>query len=279
VAALRPVTDPRDRDRAFSEARARVARALVDAARHWAATRPNVAVLYSGGLDSSLVARLLAAYSTVSLWTIGLPGARDLEDGRTGAALLELPHREVLLTAAAVREQLGRSGDDVAGQLEPVRSVRLSVQLALRNCADEVVALGQGADELFYGYARYARFGADRAAAASDEDFRRLIETEWPWTVTTARTLAKEVGSVFVDPEVARAARELPPPDPALGEPPKWHLRCIARTLGVPQALVDRPKRALQYGTGIRRAIDRIAEEPGREGPGHDVPDTPTSLD
>jgi asparagine synthase (glutamine-hydrolysing) len=246
------------------ENRRAVAQALSDAAARWAVGRPRIGVLYSGGLDSSLSALLLSKHSSITLWTLGLPGAKDLAASRSGATALGLPLREIAVSASDVLDLLATPGAGWANEPEPGRSVRLSLRLALRGCDEKSVALGQGADELFYGYARYARLRASRSTDAAGEDLRRLTVEDWPWTMRTATSLGKEIASLFLDPEVVRGARRLPPPETAFGEPPKVHLRAVARSLGLPAELADRPKRALQFGSGIERVVRR--ETAGRNG-------------
>jgi len=41
----------------------------------------------------------------------------------------------------------------------------------------------------------------------------------------------------------------------------KLILRRVARDLGLPEPIVDRPKRAIQYTTGINKAIKKIAKQ------------------
>ncbi|HEY6238036.1 MAG TPA: asparagine synthase-related protein [Thermoplasmata archaeon] len=257
--------DERAPSREVREARVDVGQALRDAARRWAETRPKIGVLFSGGLDSSLTALLLSPHAAVSLWTLGLPNSKDLPDARSGAVALGLPLHEILFSAPDVREVLALPRAGWADPREPGRSVRLSLFLALRGCGETNLSLGQGADELFYGYARYARLDGPAAIAAASSDYLRLIDEDWPWTAGIAVSLGKEVGSIFLDPEVARRARRLPPPATMLGEPPKAHLRAIARSLGLAPQLAERPKRALQYGTGIERLVRREATSHRRE--------------
>ncbi len=119
-----------------------------------------VGVFLSGGLDSSLVAAIMVRYADpvwgpVCSFAAGTAGSSDLEAARRVADHLGLRHREIVYT-----------GDDVVAALpsvvhcmesyEPslVRSAVPNYLLARETAKTiKVVLTGEGADELFAGYA------------------------------------------------------------------------------------------------------------------------------
>lgn len=136
-----------------------------------------VGAFLSGGVDSSLVvARMQAlASSPVKTFTVGFDedGFDEAPRARAVAAALGTEHHEVRLTAADALElvpELPRWWDEPLGD-----SSQLATQLVCRFARQQVtVALsGDGGDELFGGYGRYA--GAFRRwQRLSRLPFRRL---------------------------------------------------------------------------------------------------------
>jgi asparagine synthase (glutamine-hydrolysing) len=71
----------------------------------------------------------------------------------------------------------------------------------------------------------------------------------------------------FAAYQVARFAVDLPIElkiQPKKGEQRKLLLRNVARNLGLPQAIVDRPKKAVQYSTGVSKSLRKIARQKHR---------------
>lgn len=235
-----------------------VAAALTAAVRDAASPGSAWTVLYSGGLDSSLVAHLVPDPPGCRLLVVGLPGARDLDAAASGATALGRELRTVPLELEEVRRVVDDASWEVSERPEPWRSVRAALVLALLPCRGGRALVGQGADELFYGYAHFSgsSSASDRERAAAD--LNDLRTREWPWTERIARRLGVVVRAPFLDERVIAAARALPPPDRGHGEGPKHYLRRAARTLGLPEEIVGRPKRALQYGSGVARAVERL---------------------
>jgi asparagine synthetase B (glutamine-hydrolysing) len=136
-----------------------------------------------------------------------------------------------------------------------------------------VVAVGQGADELFYGYAHSQGLSPASARDRAQRDWSILEGQEWPRAQRMARGYGLELRSPFVDPDVVRIARCLDPPGP--GDLPKIALRRAAEELGLPGPLVRAPKRAMQYGSGIHRLAARHLGAPGS---GATRPDGPSLV-
>ena len=229
----------------------RLARASADLA----STNRPTSLLYSGGLDSSLVAHLMPRSCALVLESIGARGAPDLAAASEGAAALARPYREHTIGESDVATAMTRWRSELLVP-EPYRSVRTAVVLALERAQGPVVLCGQGADELFLGYAHYERLSSEGAHARRDRDLTRLTREDWPSAERTARELGLRLGSPFLDARLVEAVRALPiewlAPKPTQRKP---FLRAVARRAGLPVLLAERPKRALQYGSGVAKLV------------------------
>lgn len=245
-----------------------LATALRSAARRCVGSTQDVTVLYSGGLDSSLAAFLLAPVVPVRLLVLAAEGGKDLDAARAGAKLLGLPLREERVTETDLVQARGRFPEEFAGLGEPLLSVDLALAVGFSRVVGRTVVVGQGADELFYGYAHFRGLEPARARARAQEDWTLLEAQEWPRALRMTGAFDLDLRSPFVAPEIVEIARTLEPPEAE--EPPKAALRRAARELGLPEPLAAAPKRALQYGSGIHRLVARAhwSSPPGRPRPG-----------
>jgi len=240
-----------------------LAKGLCDASAHLVAEGEPGTVLYSGGLDSSLAAYLLARSAPVTLLAIGFSNAADLAAAESGARALGLPLTSRILDGPSVDASLERWRGSLAGLEGSDFSVTLGLALALETARTRGIACGQGADELFLGYAHYRGLTSVAAATRSSSDLRHVIEVSWPAARAIARELGCSLESPFLDERFRREATETPielrMPD---GEP-KRLLRDIARQVGLPADLASRRKRAFQYGSGIQTHLrGRRAKKP-----------------
>jgi len=138
----------------------RVESELAEAFRYRLVSDVPVGVFLSGGIDSSIVAALLARVpgTTLRTFTIGYAGSEfdESEYARTVASHLGAQHTEFIVSEAealALFSRLDDIADEPIGDSSLVPTLMVS-ELARRHV--KVALSADGADELFGGYARYA---------------------------------------------------------------------------------------------------------------------------
>jgi asparagine synthase (glutamine-hydrolysing) len=223
-----------------------------------------VGVYLSGGLDSSLVAALMRPH-TVHLhsFTAGMEGAPDIEAARSVARFLGTDHHELTYTAEDVQNAL----PEVVRCLESFDAplVRSAVpmyfvsKLAARHV--KVVLSGEGADELFAGYAYLARLGGGERLKRELADITvRLQDTNLQRADRVSMAHGLEARVPFLDLDLVRYASRLPSNllEPAPDRPEKWLLREACRGL-LPPEIEERKKMKFSEGAGSSEVIADIA--------------------
>ena len=208
-------------------------------------------ILFSGGVDSSLLAWELRETPGLVLCTLGREGSSDLESGRVGAQQLGLPWQGLRAGEEEVKAAASRFEGPVAGLSSVARTVLLTLAVAIVQARPRRLVCGQGADELFLGYAHYRGLGPDEARRRSDEDLERLRSVDWPRTRQIAIACGKDIEAPFLSPAFEQSVRRIPIELRLPADLPKRFLREWAVERGLPAALAYRPKKAVQYGTGV----------------------------
>ena len=220
-------------------------------------------VFLSGGLDSSIIAAI-ARQSTDSLksFAVGLPGSPDLMAARRVAAHLGTDHFEYEIDAAEVLRDLPR----ILYHLESfdrdlVRSAVPCYYVARLAAAHvKVVLTGEGADELFAGYAYHKSY---RHLDALQAELRRSvlgmhnINLQRVDRMTMAHGLEARVP--FLDREMLNIAFRIPtelklPPHSGVE---KWVLRKAFEDL-LPSDIVWRDKAQFDQGSGIAELLESV---------------------
>ena len=233
----------------------------VDGVREEART----AVGFSGGIDSSI----LAARLDGPLYVGGFEGSHDIEAARSAAELLgrelrvvEFSHADIERGIPVVVEATGRTNPM---DLQIALALYLVAEAAAADGYDRL-AVGQGADELFGGYAKIAkapddpRVDADTIRGAAREAVLTLPD-QLERDVLTLRAAGVEPVAPLLADRVIEAALRLPEACLVDGGERKVALRRAATFL--PPEIAERDKKAVQYGSLLAREFDRLARQAG----------------
>jgi len=222
----------------------------------------EVSILYSGGLDSaviSMLARRTLKRKNTSLLTFGVEGSRDLLHARQGVDFIDLEWNGHVLSEEAILE----GAKDLLGLIPDLSFLELSYELPLyfgvKHSGGEVIITGQGADELFGGYARYKK-------AKDPLELRLMLDRDrvklFTRTKKVERAIAYHFGKTLITPYMfeniitfsgSLGIEELIGMDGTN----KRVLRESARILGLPEIICSRSKLAAQYGSGISKVLKK----------------------
>jgi len=234
----------------------------------------EVAVAFSGGLDSSLIAFLARDSGTkVNLIHVSLLDQPETEHAKRVANELKLPIHVCQFSENDVKHVL----PEVLWIIEEANPINTSIAIpmywAAKKAADmdlKVMLAGQGADELFGGYKRYVDCymlqGEEKTRKNIFNDIIRLHETNLERDFKIFNIHGVELRLPFATYEIAKFALNLPLSlkiGPNANTLRKLVLRRVAQDLGFSQSVATKPKKAIQYTTGINNALERIAKRSG----------------
>ncbi|MEM3627663.1 MAG: asparagine synthetase B [Candidatus Bathyarchaeia archaeon] len=234
----------------------------------------EAAVAFSGGLDSSLIAFLAKSLGVdVHLVYVSLKDQPEIEHAKIAAEELQMPIHIYLYNEGEVEETLPK----VLWLIEEADPVKASVGIPMYWTAERaaeakfrILLAGQGADELFGGYKRYAdvyaRFGGERARETIFKDTLKMYESNFERDFKICNFHNLELRIPFAAYQIAKFAAELPLelkvelPNNGLR---KLVLRRVARNLGLPKFIVEKKKMAIQYATGVNKILKKLAKKEG----------------
>lgn len=234
----------------------------------------EIAVAFSGGLDSSIISFLAEKWGAkVQLIHVSLEDQKETEYACRIASELDLP----ITINIHDEESLEKTVPKVLQVIEEADPIKVSIAIPFFWTAEKasqmnlkVMLAGQGADELFGGYQRYVNYyvtdGKKKAEEAMFRDIVKIHETNLERDFKVCNFHNVELRLPFADFEIASFALRLPIElklERSKDTLRKLILRRTAKRLNLPEEIVSKPKKAVQYATGVNDALKRLANGKG----------------
>ena len=232
-------------------------------------------IAFSGGLDSALVAKIAKSEDLApELISVGMKGQPELEHAEKIAKSFGLQIKIRKLSSSEILDSL----PDVVRIIETSDPVLVGISVPIyfacleaREIGLRYLAAGQLSDELFGGYGKFE----DMALHGRSENLgREMFES-----VVAASAKDFDPGdklAVAAGLELCCPFGYLPIVQYALRLPVslrvrvdngkvtrKYILRILAARLGLPDSVVHRPKKAVQYSSGVQKVLLKEAKRQG----------------
>jgi asparagine synthase (glutamine-hydrolysing) len=232
----------------------------------------EVAVAFSGGLDSSIIAFLAKKTSVdAQLIHVSLKHQSETDHAKKIAEELKLPLHVYTYNEDDVEKVVKK----VLWLIEELDPIQTSIAIPLHWTAERtaeislrVLLAGQGADELFGGYKRYVddylRYGKKRAQEEILNDIAEMHEANFERDFKVCNYHNVELRLPFATYRMAKLAVALPLElkiERSEDTLRKLVLRRAAQNIGLPKSIVEKPKKAIQYTTGVAATLKKLAKK------------------
>ena len=253
-------------DETYSNMKEELKNALSEAVKKRVEGLDSVALLFSAGVDSTLIAVLLKKLDVnFTAYTIGVENSQDLQTAKKVAQMIGIPLKYNVITQEDVEEYFY----DTADAIEDNNLMKIGVGMTINMTSHlasldghKVILSGQGADELFCGYNRYKN-KYNKPQELLDEltyDLNNMYHVNLERDDKATMNNSLELRVPFLDKDVVDVATRMPINYMLKSDDDKIRkhiLRNVALELGVPEEVAYRPKKAAQYGTGIDKIIKK----------------------
>jgi len=232
-------------------------------------------IAFSGGIDSTFLAALAKRIDpSVPLYAVGLPNSHDLVQAEFAAEAAGMS--DSLKIRLLSSEEIEAAIPDIIYSTESIDPMKIAIGLPLyfvaktvKEDGKRVLLTGQGADELFGGYSRHEVFFEQGLEVLDREiysDLKKIstINLERDNMVTAANSVKLRVP--FLDKEVIRTGLAIRPELKILKRSDRYIRKYILRKAAdglLPPELLWKEKKAIQYGTGVQKVLDRLARDAG----------------
>lgn len=226
----------------------------------------SVAVAFSGGVDSSVIAKMCGDLNrAVTLLTVGFAGSHDMIFSETIASQLRFPHKKHNIQQDEFYENLNKVkrkiNCGITSHLENCIAYLFVARLAREN-GFNMVLTGNGIDELFCGYNQYRfvyKYGRSGIMSLMQEKIlNELLLMEEIARVTSSYGVT--IKKPFLSDKFIEFANTIPIDEKIKSEDDmlrKHIMRRLALDIGVPHEAAMKAKKALQYGSLIHKFFTR----------------------
>jgi len=232
--------------------------------------KKEIAIFFSGGIDSSLLAFTSFKLGTkVTSITIGSNDSKDVNFVRS--LVKKLPFKSIIKTfnqedlkkvLPQVEKLLGKAGIEAnLMQISLATGFFLSLK-EIKKTGLSLVFSGQGGDELFAGGFRALKIPLKELNSFCQKELQRLKTSDFKREKEIADFFGLTVKYPFCDQKIIDFALALPPEMKLMKLKNevirKYILRKLGGQMGLPIEIVNRPKEAFQYSSRVQKEIEKI---------------------
>ena len=233
-------------------------------------TVPRFGILFSGGVDSSLIAFVAKKLNcNFTCYTVGIEGSDDIQWAKKVADEYQLNFKYKILSLDELESAI-KHVVKILNDADIVKSSVGSVLYAAGKLAllddNNVLFGGLGSEEIFAGYKRHEDAMQNGFETLHKECWNGL-KGMWQRDLTRDFAVAKHLGldlrTPFLDRELIKIAMGVHPMLKMDKHDKKIILREAAEFIGLKKEFAWRKKQAAQYGSNFVNGIEKLAKRKG----------------
>jgi asparagine synthase (glutamine-hydrolysing) len=228
-------------------------------------------ILFSGGVDSTLIAFLCKKHNIdFTCYTIGLENSQDIEYATIIAKKYDLELKQKTLTLEefekVIKETINILKTEEIVWISVGSVVYAAAQLALK---DHIKTLftGLGTEEIFAGYQRHEESFQNNNFEEVHKECWNGLKNMWHRDLLRDSKILEHLDMVvktpYMDENLVKTAMSIHPMYKLDKDNKKIILREIAEDFGLDQEFAQRKKKAAQYGSNFVKGIDKLAKKNG----------------
>jgi len=227
-------------------------------------TDKKIGVAFSGGVDSTLLAKLVKDMGyDIHLLTIGFQDSHDINFAKEVNQLLNFPYSISEIDPEKFKEVSEKihqtiKSDNLSWNENSIAFYYVA-ELAQKNGLKTVVT-ANGIDELFCGYNSYREAiekGEDEVVKMMNDKLKNEKEMMVAINAVTAEFDVTMI-QPFLLPNFIEYAKKIPVSEKIHGQDDmqrKHPIRELAMDYGIPEVAAQKQKKALQYGSKIHKSL------------------------
>jgi len=226
-------------------------------------------VFFSAGIDSALIAKAVSErISHVQLFTVGLKDSQDLLFSERIAEEMNLKLNKRIVKESELKKFLLQA-EDILGF-----SNRLQLQIAIplligciavKKSKFKTVFCGQGADELFLGYSRFKTILKESGYKGVQDYQRELLQNYRENNLYRDEVISHsqeiDLRMPFLEKNFVLQSLAFSSKDNLISvdDPLRKHiLRKLGKEFSLPIEVIERKKKAIQFGSGIAKKLKKL---------------------
>lgn len=234
--------------------------------------KEKFALLFSGGIDSSIIAKILKNMEadfvnyTVIFNNNGFKEPEDLSYSIELSKELEIP----LMIIKVNEKEIESALKILINIIEKPHPVKLGIALpeyfglkAAKEQGINFVYSGMAADTLFAGFSKYKE--AKNLNEKCREGIKEIYEKRMKRELAISKETKESIIFPFLHEDLVSFALKIPAKYKINKGQEKYILRKVGEDLGLPEYVVKRKKKAIQYGSNFQKALKKIAKKHGHK--------------
>ncbi|MEW6529084.1 MAG: asparagine synthase C-terminal domain-containing protein [Candidatus Micrarchaeota archaeon] len=220
----------------------------------------KIAIAFSGGLDSTVLATIAKKRSNVFLFSAGINGSDDLVYSEKIAKELNVPLEKIILDETRILDIYKK-----IYSFCPNNFLKIEIGVPIYAVCDaaqhkglNAILFGSGSEELFVGYDRYYKYleqGDDLDKILKNE-FETLKSEDIGMIKKIAYKCGMEARFPFYNNKLAELVFQIPLEERIVErELKKGILREMGKIIGASTLALARKKKAIQYGSGVHKIL------------------------
>ncbi|MCX6732145.1 MAG: asparagine synthase C-terminal domain-containing protein [Candidatus Roizmanbacteria bacterium] len=228
---------------------------------------PQCGVLLSGGIDSSVITSyVLEHFKETLILSMGTDLSKDkpfvdivTTHFKTSYEWVYLSEKEIYESLPIVKKLLDENEIEAT---EMQQSLAVGYYLIFKRAQSKGIkgiVTGQGPDILFAGYHKYKGMSGEALADEIKKDLI-LLETDKKRDSAMARHFGITLLNPYLEQDFVDFSLTVPVELKLTNGVEKYFMRKWGEKRGLPQEIVNRPKKAFQYSTGLQKKVHKQLE-------------------